>query len=129
MSALPGKYTCRRIRESNKAALDGAFRSLFNARMPVRIPKAPSKKTALGFRRQELIKALKDMDREIHVLEYSIKVVAPGWRPPNGPHRGSDREDSRGLPYRASRDLRRNSGQRIAPSGDELVVGGRRLGQ
>jgi hypothetical protein len=57
--------------------------------MPVRIPKVLTKKrAALGFRRQELIKALKDIDREIRVLEYSIKLVAPGWRPPAGPHRG-----------------------------------------
>jgi hypothetical protein len=77
------------VRESTKAALDSVFCPLFNASMPAGIPKALTKKrAALGFRRQELIKALKDIDREIRVLEYSIKLVAPGWRPPDGPHRG-----------------------------------------
>ena len=62
--------------------------SVFNAAMPARIPKSlKQKRNELTGERQNLVKAIQKIDREIRTLDYAIKLIAPDWQPPKGLHR------------------------------------------
>jgi hypothetical protein len=62
--------------------------SVFNATMPARIPKSlKQKRNELTRQRQNLVKAIQKIDREIRTLDYAIKLIAPDWQPPTGLHR------------------------------------------
>ena len=74
-----------RVREYTTCHLDWLFRSVFNAAMPARIPKViKQKRGELTGQRQNLVKALQKIDREIRTLDYAIKLIAPDWRPTIG---------------------------------------------
>jgi len=56
--------------------------------MPARIPKSlKQKRNELTGQRQNLVKAIQKIDREIRTLDYAIKLIAPDWQPPTGLHR------------------------------------------
>ena len=76
------------VRECTKLDLDRRSRSVFNAEMPTRIPRALKKKrTELTGQRHNLIKEIQKIDREIRAIDHAIKLIAPGWIPSPGTSR------------------------------------------